>query len=185
MKGRLGLVAALFLLAACATPKPAPERASYDLGRDGGPGVGGAPALRVEVVLPAWLDGGDITYRLDYDDAAHLRRYAGSRWAGRPSQLIAARLSAAFAPGPAKCTLRLELDEFAQRFASATASAQQLSGRWRIAGPGGDRLADGVVRLGEPAGGDAPSGVRAAGRLVDRLSEELRVAAAALPACAP
>jgi uncharacterized lipoprotein YmbA len=154
----------------------------FDLGQAAVETAGSFP-MRVEVSLPGWLDNGDIAYRLDYEDATRLRQYAGSRWAGRPSQLIAARLSSRFAGGAARCTLRLELDEFAQHFSAAGSSTQQVSGRWTIAGAGGERLATAALRRSEPAGADASSGVKAAARLVEGLADELKAAAGKLPAC--
>lgn len=180
---RLAMAALAVLVAACAAPKPAPERALYDLGPLPEAPRAAVP-LRVEVILAAWLDGADIAYRLDYDDPARLRLFAGSRWAGRPSQLFAGRLAARAAAGPARCTLRVELDDFAQRFASATASSVRLSGRWQVVA-GGAPLAGGSVRIEEAAGGDAPAGVRAAARAIDRLGDEVLAAAGAQPACVP
>ena len=191
MKRKLaGMVFGLLLVAGCAAPKPVQERALYDLGRSAtdASAASSAPPMRVVASLPAWLDTGDIAYRLAYEDASRLRHFSGSRWAGRPSQLLSARLVARLSThmsgGKARCTLQLEVEEFAQHFASTSASSFEITGRWQIAGSAGERLAGGSIRLSEPAGADAPAGVKAATRLVDRLADELSAAAGKLTACA-
>ena len=66
---RTGAALAIFpviLLVACATPKSAPERALYDLGRStaDASAASSAQSMRVTASLPGWLDTGDIAYRL-------------------------------------------------------------------------------------------------------------------------
>lgn len=182
---KFGFVAALVLLAACATPKPAPERVLYDLGPVGDATV--APlAVRVDVQMPGWLDSADIAYRFEYDDPARLRYYAGSRWAGRPSLLLANRLSARLGNGgPAKCTLRLEIDQFEQRFSSAGTSQFRFAGRWSAVAfnAPGAALAGAAFSQQEAAGSDAPAGVSAAARAIDRLQQTISTALAGMPAC--
>lgn len=177
------LLAGLSGLAACAgAPRP-PERSLYDLGAD--PVAGRAvPPLRVELAMPAWLDNGEIAYRLLYDEPSRLRAYAASRWAGRPGQLIAARLKERFAAGPARCSALVEIDEFAQHFARSDQSQQILAARWAVRGASGETLFDDRRRFFAAApSADVKGGVTAAAQLVEQLAAALSASAAPLDAC--
>lgn len=177
------LLAGSFLFAACAGAPRAPERSLYDLGA-GPVGSRAVPPLRVELTMPAWLDNGEIAYRLLYDEPSRLRAYAGSRWAGRPGQLIAARLKERFAAASARCSVRIEIDEFAQHFARPDQSQQILSARWILRGANGEALVDNGRRLSAAApSADAKGGVTAAAQLVEQLAAALAASAAPLDAC--
>ena len=177
----------VFSMAGCATPKPAPERVLYDLGPAAE--IQSAPfSVRVEVQLPAWMDSADIAYRFEHDDPARLRYYATSRWAGRPSQLMVNRISARLsvnANSSAKCVLKLEVDLFEQRFSNPSTSQFHVSGRWSALAwnAPGVVLAGAAFNVQEAAGGDAPAGVGAAARAIDRLQREISTGLAGLPAC--
>jgi cholesterol transport system auxiliary component len=177
------LLAGPFLFAACAGAPRAPERSLYDLGSE--PVAGRAvPPLRIELTLPVWLDNGEIAYRLLYDEPSRLRAYAGSRWAGRPGQLIAARLKERFATGSARCSVRIEIDEFAQHFARSDQSQQVLAARWTLRGANGEALLDDGKRFSAAApSADARGGVTAAAQLVEQLAMAVAASAAPLVAC--
>lgn len=88
------LLASLGLLGACGLkPKPRAPVALYDFGslQTGTPAVESRIAHVVVVqdpIAPLWLDSRDMYYRLAYDEPARLRRYASSRWALSPVQLV-------------------------------------------------------------------------------------------------
>ena len=79
-------------------------------------------------IAPLWLDSRDMYYRLAYDEPARLRRYAASRWAHSPVQLVGGllrtRMGEATERGAAirdyglesDYWVRVELEEFSQFF---------------------------------------------------------------------
>jgi cholesterol transport system auxiliary component len=114
-------------------PAPRPPVALYDFGslQAGTPAVATRIARVVVVqdpIAPAWLESTDIYYRLAYDEPARLRRYASSRWALSPGQLLGSlvrtRLGEATERGAAirdygldsDYWVRIELEEFHQIF---------------------------------------------------------------------
>lgn len=125
-------LAAATLLAACSIggrPNPAPSL--YDFGPPAAR-LASAPAampLAVDVRAPQWLDSPGIDYRLAYADAQRFQEYAGSRWVAPPAQLLAQRLRQQLGATPATgsvvagCILRVDLQEFSQRFDKEEQSA--------------------------------------------------------------
>jgi len=131
----LSLVA--LLLAGCSVVQPArtPE-ASYDFGPP--PSAVAGPKLDKTVMLHdatavLWLDLPHLHYRLAQSAPAQPRSYANSRWVMSPAALFTQRLKGrladagkgAYSPNDGvrtDLTLRIELEEFAQMFDSATAS---------------------------------------------------------------
>lgn len=82
---------------------------------------------------PASLDSEHMQYRLLYADARQTRPYAHNQWAATPFQLLGQRLRTSFAQSGVKVlattdaitnptVLRMEVNEFAQNFDSATSS---------------------------------------------------------------
>jgi cholesterol transport system auxiliary component len=128
-------------LSGCATRGPATTL--YDFGplTQGvkPPTVVRLPALKVaEVQAPVWMEGSLMFYRLGYANVQQTYPYAASRWSMSPAQLLGQRLKrriafeggTVLAPGDGTqqhLTLRLELDEFIQIFASPTSSMSQLN----------------------------------------------------------
>jgi cholesterol transport system auxiliary component len=128
------------LLGACSLgPAPRAPLALYDLGTPAERSVGPAERLPFVFVVheatgPAWLDGGDVVYRLAYDEPQRLRRYANSQWAVSPLTLVGERLRAelgvrceraAAVPDlgiPADYWVRVAVEEFGQVFDSPTTS---------------------------------------------------------------
>jgi cholesterol transport system auxiliary component len=127
-------VASLGLLSACGLKRaPRPPVASYDFGSlQGGTPVAESRISHVIVVqdpiAPLWIDSRDMHYRLAYDEPARLRRYASSRWALSPVQLVGTllrtRMGEATERGAAirdyglesDYWVRVELEEFSQFF---------------------------------------------------------------------
>jgi len=114
-------------------PGPRPPVAMYDFGsvQAGTPEVEARIAHVIVVqdpIAPLWLDSRDMYYRLAYDEPARLRRYASSRWALSPVQLLGTllrtRMGEATARGAAirdyglesDFWVRIELEEFNQVF---------------------------------------------------------------------
>ncbi len=98
-----------------------PPHAAPPRYHDFGPPVTGQPAnaglyLR-EVTAPAWLDSGEIQYRLLMTDSTQLRAYATARWIAAPSRLLAQRLREQLpGTGSPHYGLRVELERFEQDF---------------------------------------------------------------------
>lgn len=131
------LLAALVLLAGCATQRPAETAKVYDFGPTllQTAAAGALPGLATVVlfetqVSPA-LEVNAVLYRLAYADAQQLKPYALARWSMPPAQLFSQRLRqqlgeqrAVVAPGEAAAlfNLRLVLEEFSQVFDSPAQS---------------------------------------------------------------
>jgi len=137
------LLAALLVLtlSACATRgQEAP--ALYDLGpmaaeqRNPLQLQDNPPFLLTTVQPSSWLDNTMIYYRLAYRDNQQTRVYANSRWNMPPAKLFEQRLKSRIAAAggvalPAKdgvggILLRLELEDFSQRFDDAEHSVAQV-----------------------------------------------------------
>jgi cholesterol transport system auxiliary component len=207
---RAALLAAALLVAGCKAIVDKPERATlYDLGP--GPAPAATPA-QVELLVLAdveangVLEGTGLFYRLGYVDNHQLRSYAQSRWSQPLPQMVRQRLAdqlgrdrlvlapadaaALVRPGGAMRVLRLELQEFAQHFVSATESRGQLRLRATLQqGAAGERpvLQQRVFVVSRPAPtGDAPGGVRALGAALDAAAVEIaQWLGEASPAAAP
>ena len=133
------------LLASCAFQSPASAvAASYDLGPPpaypkANPVIN-ATLLIPPVKAPAWLDEAEIMYRLLYDERSQPRAYSRSRWAADPASLVTDRVRSRFAaaaegvvaPGygaTSDLTLRIEIDDFSQRFDAPQQSRATLLAR--------------------------------------------------------
>ncbi|MET0517586.1 MAG: ABC-type transport auxiliary lipoprotein family protein [Burkholderiaceae bacterium] len=138
------LLAAL-LLAACSLGASPVRPALFDLGPAPAPAPAASgphrPLRLLALSSPAWLDSPGIAYRLEYADAYRREVYRDSRWAAAPGALLAERLRQRFAQtadvaggsGAAPLAVRLELEEFGQRFAAPTRSEVQLRARaWLV-----------------------------------------------------
>lgn len=163
---------AALLLGGCAvTTRNAPPAVVYDFG----PPVarvsanGAWPGLALAVRSPPWFDSLNVDYRLAYDDPLVLREYAGSRWAGSPGVLVAQRLAQQLgtvgdgsAGGSAACLLRVDLQEFAQRFDTPLASAGVVQGSVSLFDDRRRLLAERRFAVEQPATrADAQGGARA------------------------
>ena len=192
-------LAAMALLAGCATPDRPVRPTLYDFG----PGATEPAAARqpaqptlvlADVDASGALDGSAVLYRLAYADANQLRPYAHARWSAPPPQLIRQRLrqqlgreravldlgeSAALARngGVAPRVLRLDLEEFSQLFESQQQSWGVLRLRATVmdSTPAGEKLlAQRSFVSRQPAQTpDAPGGVRALAAATDAAAEEI------------
>lgn len=140
--------------------------------------------------MPAWLDGTAMFYRLEYAEAQRLQQYSRARWVGPLAPLLQQRLRQvlATAPGGAPCTLRLEVDEFAQRFASPGESRAELRGEALLFGKGRALIARLPLQLTQPAPtADAAGGAAALSALGGRTADALAawLAQQDLTACRP
>jgi cholesterol transport system auxiliary component len=133
------------MLVACAFERPSSVTpTSYDLGPPpmypkSIPAISGT-VLIPPVRAPAWLDETEIVYRLLYEDSSRPQPYTMSRWAAEPASLLTDRLRRRFAaasqgvitPGysaSSDYTLRVELDDFSQRFSGPENSRGTLRAR--------------------------------------------------------
>lgn len=166
------------LLTACSLAPPRQQHSTtyYDLPPF--KAESGAALRSLDVIPSSWLAGTAMHYRLAYADANRREHYAGSRWSGQPSELLAVRLQRSLMAGHegpgAGCRLRLDLDEFGQVFDSAQSSRMVLEGRATLYGAQQKVLGRRAISLSQPAGGDAASGVAASGPLSEALIRELR-----------
>lgn len=181
----MGLLLALSGCAALTGGGNPPVRATlYDLGAPLRLADGAAPTLPPlalgDVDASAALDTQAVQYRLAYADAQQPRPYAQARWSMPPSQLLRQRLREALSqhrallnPGEAgvQRTLRIELDDFSQRFDDATRSSGVVRLRATLVDTSGRTeklLAQRNFALEHPAtSADAPGGVRALASATD------------------
>lgn len=183
----LMLLAFSALLSACAGNRPA-ERAAYDLhGIDPTPGER-APAmpLRLDLRMAAWFDTSEIAYRLNYDAPTRLRQYADSRWAAKAGLLAGERLQGLFGPVAlnARCTVRVEITEFAQHFERPDQSRFVLDARWSVSNANGERLLAAARSFAvEAPSADARGGVHAAAKATAQLGVALLAGAHTLADC--
>jgi cholesterol transport system auxiliary component len=180
----------LVVLSACSFERPATVLpTTYDFGppptysRSNAAITG--TVLVPPILAPAWMDDTGIVYRLLYEDGARPQIYAMSRWAAEPASLITDRLRSRFAaassgvvtPGfsvRSDYTLRIELEDFSQRFNAPAESRALLRARASLFGTV-DRqlLAQRVFNIERPAGANAPSAVKALTEATDAFLDEL------------
>lgn len=174
------LLSGLLFLAACVGGgRGRADLAVYDLG----PAAAALPAavaahagVALEIRLPAWLDAQAMSYRLAYADPQRLHAFAQARWAASPQLLLQQRLrqQLALTPGGAPCTLRVELDDFSQSFASPAASSAVLRGEVLLLGKGRALRARQPLQIDVPAAtADAAGGAAALAAAADRLATTL------------
>ncbi|BDD91501.1 hypothetical protein PanNE5_09410 [Pandoraea sp. NE5] len=138
--------------------------------------------LKVVVNAPSWLDVDTIYYRLPASDGDQARGYANSRWLASPARLFGDRLRAALsvdrpvlaAGDPtAAPALRVELEEFAQYFDSASTSHGVVQIRATLF-DGPKLLAQTTLRAQAPAASaDAAGGTRALAAASDAVQTQL------------
>ena len=137
------------------------------------------PMADLEVAAPSWLSSSAMQYRLEPASALERRVYATSRWAGMPAEMIEVVFSRVIQTQPADngsgCRLRIDLDEFIQRFATAEDSAGLIELRASVLAPRTDVLIAYKTFLVEtPAPSpDAPGGVLALRSGVNQLAVTL------------
>lgn len=102
------------------------------------------PIADVDVVSPSWLASSAIQYRLDPVSTLERRFYATSRWAGMPAEMLDVVLGRILQTQPAEngsgCRLRIDLDEFIQRFDAVDSSVGLIEMRASLLAPRTDVL---------------------------------------------
>jgi cholesterol transport system auxiliary component len=185
------------LLAACASKGEAPTQ--YDFGPLPPATVSAStaatplPALVItEVSGPAMLDTQRMYYRLLYADAQQSRPYAYNMWSGTPLQLLTLRMKARVAQAGVKvlsttdavagqAVLRIEVDDFAQNFATPAQSSASISLRASVFRA--HRLVDQktFTRSVPATSADAAGGAHALAGAADALADDILLWMAALP----
>jgi cholesterol transport system auxiliary component len=204
------LLGGALLLGGCAAAKQ-PALTFYDFGplRNPASATPGAPAAvsslpapanaqnlpavaLADVDAPPGLDSPVMYYRLDYANDQEPRPYSGSRWTSPPADLFAQRLKWRFGQSGAPIlsandgavnvpVLRIETDEFMQRFASTTASSGRVTLRVAVLR---DRRLVGQKSFSAEvvaASADAPGGVRALADASDIAITDIMSWLASLP----
>lgn len=148
----------------------------------GASGAGRLSPLKVVVNAPNWLDSDLIYYRLPASDGDQARVYANSRWLASAARLFGDRLRVALAVDrpvlaagdpTAAPALRVELDEFAQYFDSASTSHGVVQIRATLF-DGPKLLAQTTLRAQAPAAtADAAGGARALAAASDAVQTQL------------
>jgi cholesterol transport system auxiliary component len=180
--------AASALLAACASHDKAPDTL-FDLG-PGAPRAGGhasapLPALVVtDATGSAALESERMFYRLDYADPMQARAYANSRWSTNPLEMVTQRLKVRLAQAGTKVLeptdastgvpiLRVQVDDFAQAFASASQSEGRVVVRASLFR--GHALVDqqAFSRSSPAPSADASGGARALAASLDAVADDI------------
>ena len=198
---RAAIIAAAVLLGACASKGP--TNANYDFGPlPAAPApasrqaalAGGIDAIIVaDATGPASLDSERMQYRLLYADARQSRPYAYNQWTGTPLQLLTQRMKSRIAQAGVKVLsttdaatsvnlLRMEVDDFAQNFETATQSSGNISLRASVFRD--HRLLDQktFTRSAPAPSADAAGGARALADATDALADDVLAWLAGLPA---
>jgi cholesterol transport system auxiliary component len=176
------VLGAAVLLAGCSVLDKPTRATVFDFGASAVPvAQGQANATRVPVALadveaPSAFDSTAVLYRLGFADVQQLQPYAQARWSMPPAQLLRQRLRQALSQQSTvmregevamlrPLVLRLEIDEFSQRFDAPDKSAGQVRVHATVtqASGTGERLVaqrDFVAERPAPSA-DAAGGVRA------------------------
>jgi cholesterol transport system auxiliary component len=148
------------------------------------------PAIAGTVLIPtarapAWLDEPGIAYRLLYEERDQPRTYAMSRWAADPAALLTERIRSRFAAvsggvvtpvdtSSADYTLRVDLDDFSQRFDAPSHSRATLIARASLLSTRDRKLvAQRTFAIEREAAPDAAGAVRALTEASGEFVEEL------------
>jgi cholesterol transport system auxiliary component len=180
--------AASAVLAACASHDKAPDTL-FDLGpgapRGGVHASAPLPALVVtEATGSAALESERMFYRLDYADPMQAHAYASSRWSTNPLELVTERLKTRLAQAGTKVLeptdastgvpiLRVQVDDFAHAFASASQSAGRVVVRVSLFR--GHALVDQQTfsRSSPAPSADASGGARALAASLDAVADDI------------
>ncbi|USX14197.1 ABC-type transport auxiliary lipoprotein family protein [Oxalobacteraceae bacterium OTU3CAMAD1] len=195
LRARAAIIIAAVLLSACASKGP--TNAHYDFGPLPPPTQAAAANSIGAIIVadatgPASLDSERMQYRLLYADARQSRPYAYNQWTSTPLQLVTQRMKARIAQAGVKVLsttdsaaavnlLRLEVDDFAQNFETATQSSGNISLRASVFR--NHRLVDQktFARSAPAPSADAAGGARALADASDALAADVLVWLAALP----
>ena len=151
------------------------------------------PLTVADITSAAWLDSQNMHYRLSYGNDQQPRPYATSRWNMAPPQLLAQRIKARLAQSGRVVLsgadgainipmLRVELEDFSQRFASQTQSSVKVALRASVFN-GRLLLAQKRFESEQPAPTpDAAGGASGLASATDGLIGEMTTWLASLPA---
>jgi len=99
----------------------------------------GFPMSSLEVHAPSWLASSAMQYRLEPVSPLERRYFATSRWAGMPAEMVEVVMGRVIQTEPAAngsgCRLRVDLDEFIQRFETANQSTGLIEVRASLLAP--------------------------------------------------
>lgn len=184
-------LASCALLSGCASilPEKRDPPALFDLGptrahATSNPGID-ATLLIAPAAASPWLDNIGMQYRLTYQDATRAEAYAHHRWVSSPALLFTQRLRARFAAAArgvvsaqdgakADVALRLELDDFSQRFDAAQSSKAVARVRASLVDLNSRALiAQQTFSAERPAAPNAPGAAQALAQAADALIDEL------------
>lgn len=172
-------------------PLPAaPAGAGTNVGANVGANIGAI--IVADVTGPAALETERMHYRLLYADARQSRPFAYNQWVSTPAQLLTQRMKARLSQAGVKVlsttdaaasatVLRMEVEDFAQNFDSATSSQGVV--RLRASVFRNHRLVDQKAfsaSSGAPSA-DAAGGARALADASDAVAADLITWLAALP----
>ena len=151
------------------------------------------PAISLaDVQAPAWLDSQMMFYRLDYANDLQPRAYSASRWTMPPAQLFSQRLKASLSRAGGTViaasdgainvpTLRLEVDEFSQRFDSASKSHGEVAIRASLFDGRVLRTQKLFVKKVDATSADAQGGAAALAAASDAIIVDMSTWLATLP----
>ncbi len=180
LRSILAAVSVLVLTGCAGIVTPPPNFTLYDLDSNGDP-VRFSSAIiphSVDVKAPSWLNNAAMQYRLDYLQPSSRAVYGQSRWVAHPQELIQRSLSSALlsADQPvSSCRLRLDLDEFIQRFPLPDGSQSELIVRASLLSPRDEAVLSRqrfAIRIPTPSA-DAAGGVIAHRDGVRALAQSL------------
>jgi cholesterol transport system auxiliary component len=182
------------LLAGCSVLDKPTHATVFDFGASTVPvvprpaGASRVPVALADVEAPSAFDSTAVLYRLGFADAQQLKPYAQARWSMSPAQLLRQRLRQALSQQSTvmregevallrPLVLRLELDEFSQRFDAPDKSAGQVRVHATVTQSSavGERLVaqrDFVAERPAPSA-DAAGGVRALTAATDALVADI------------
>lgn len=152
----------------------------------------GVPLRSVEVVPAPWLASNVMAYRLVYAQSTRRQAFKDSRWAAQPAQLVELVFKRALRAGESPmpgggCRLRIDLDEFTQRFDSLQTSRGVIEARATLLAPRTEQpLAVRAFALDHEApSADAAGGVIALRAGTLQLKSDIRTWLQSLEAAAP
>jgi cholesterol transport system auxiliary component len=197
IRNAIAVGAMTILLGACASKGPTTSQ--YDFGppaaaQQSAPVTPGAitAVIVADITGPASLDSERMYYRLLYSDARQSRPYAYNQWTSTPLQLMTQRMKTRIAQSGVKVLsttdaaasvtlLRIEVEDFAQNFDSATSSKGVISLRASLFRS--HKLVDqkSFTRSSPAPSADAAGGARALADAADALAADVQTWLAALP----
>lgn len=172
------------LLTSCASKTEAPSLYDFGSPNSAASTLVLPPIVVAEVGAPAWLDGGLMFYRLGYANDLQARPYAGSRWSMTPAQLLGHRLKSRIAQGGGTVLtatdgalnlplLRIDIDDFIQRFDSPKQSLAQVTLRASLFNGRNLKSQKTFSRQVTANSADAAGGARALATASDALIDEI------------